>query len=169
MPVLTLVIYTNVTNIQKNKESPTPTPVQTVEKPIIIEKMIDSGKNPEVIPTSSPNCQKQIGPVSISFPSEGEVVKDNPVCIIIKYDDPKFCSVVWSYRINNGSWSEYNSNSVCLYDMPKGNVKFDLRVQSTASQDQTTLTRNFEYEERQTQLPPQLFDNYHLRLGFDKI
>ncbi|MCL4417482.1 MAG: hypothetical protein M1365_12460 [Actinobacteria bacterium] len=93
------------------------------------------------------NCKKTVGPISISYPSEGETVSDNPVCITIKYDDPNYCSVVWSYRINNNTWSDYSNNSACLYNLSKGEVKFDLRIQSTVSQDQTkSLSRTFNYQ-----------------------
>ena len=149
VPVLALAVYTSVINIQKSK-TPLPTPTVTVEKPIIIEKITGSDsniQNSSSSPTPVPGCIKKVGPISVTNPSEGDVVKDNPVCINISYDDPEYCSVVWSYRINGGSWSSYTGNSPCIYNPPKGQIKFELRVQSTAAQTQTTsLTRNFSYE-----------------------
>lgn len=152
VPVLLTVIITNVLNLQKNNKptTPTDTPVKN-EKPIVIENKVDRITEKDAEPTDPPitpvkDCVKEVGPVSIRFPSEGQTVSDNPVCINIKYDDPDYCSVVWSYRINGGSWSDYSSNSVCLYSVPKGEIKFDLRVQSTVSEDDTTLSRTFKYE-----------------------
>ena len=98
-----------------------------------------------VLPTSSPSCTKSIGPISISYPTEGQSVSDNPVCITISYPDTSYCSVVWSYRINNGSWSDFSNNTPCLYNLPNGTTQFDLRVNSTVSSSTTTLSRSFVY------------------------
>jgi len=149
IPVLLLVIFTNVMNFQKSsKDTPSPTPIASKE--IIIQvgptgsqAVVQPVKN-AVVPVTG--CKKLVGPISVSFPTEGQTVTDNPVCINIKYSDPNYCSVVWSYRINNNTWSDYSSNSVCLYNLPKGTVKFDLRAQSTVSQDQTSISRTFNYQ-----------------------
>ncbi|PJC54880.1 MAG: hypothetical protein CO028_00015 [Candidatus Levybacteria bacterium CG_4_9_14_0_2_um_filter_35_21] len=149
IPVLLTVIISNLMNFQKNsKNSPTPTPAQTREiiiqtAPTGAQAVTQMAKDPV---TPIVNCKKLVGPISISFPGEGQTVSDNPICIIIKYDDPNYCSAVWSYRINNNSWSEYSSSSVCLYNLPKGAVKFDLRAQSTVSQNQVNISRSFNYD-----------------------
>lgn len=149
IPVLLTVIITNLWNFQKNsKDSPAPTPGPSKE--IIIQapqkdaQIVAQPVKNAVVPVI--NCKKVVGPISVSFPAEGQTVTDNPVCISIKYNDPNYCSVVWSYRINNNTWSDYSSNSVCLYNLPKGTVKFDLRAQSTVSQDQTSISRSFNYQ-----------------------
>ena len=149
IPVLLTVILTNAMNFQKNsKNTLVPTPVQQTKEiiiqaaPIGTQAVTQVAKNPI---TPVVNCKKLVGPISISFPSEGQTISDNPVCIIIKYDDPNYCSAVWSYRINGNTWSEYSSNSVCLYNLPKGAVKFDLRAQSTVSQNQVNISRSFSY------------------------
>src|SRR5690606_37404596 len=119
----------------------------TTDRPIIIEVSGPQERENNVpTPTDSPVCKEEVGPISITFPQEGAVVKDSPVCINIRDADEDYCSVVWSYRINNGTWSEYNSNSPCLYNLPTGDVKFELRVQSTVSQDTDVLERTFKYE-----------------------
>lgn len=152
IPVLLSVIILNYSNIQNSKASgkkePTPTPV---EKIIIVSKDNDKAEPTPKTDTPTPSvtqtsCKKSVGPINISYPSEGATVKDNPVFVIIKYDDEAYCSVVWSYRINGGTWSDYNSNSVGLYNLPEGVVKFELRVQSTASPDQEFLERNFKHD-----------------------
>jgi len=142
VPVLVLAVATNIINLQKSTKPVvvTPAPVQqVVEKPVIVEKSVPSkitGNTVQISPTPVAGCVKQVGPILISYPTEGQLVTDNPVCITIAYDDSKSCSVVWSYRIDGGSWSDYTNNSPCLYNFPKGQVKFDLKVQSTVAQDQ---------------------------------
>lgn len=144
IPVLLTVILINLNNLNQSKtpqSASAPTP-QTRE--VIIH---DNSSNGSVAPqpTNNPVCKKIIGPISISFPTEASTVSDNPVNFIIKYDNDTYCSVVWSYRINNGTWSEYSANSPSIYNLPNGSIKFELRVQSTVSNDQTQLTRNFTY------------------------
>lgn len=145
VPVLLTVLFTNLLNLQRNTKN-------TNAEPIIIKEGSSNTdttpvvRTEKIIQTDSPSCKKEVGPVDITFPKEGETVTDNPVCITIKHDNENYCSVVWSYRINGGTWSEYGSNSVCLYNMPQGDIKFDLRVQSTTSNDQTNLSRSFTYE-----------------------
>ncbi len=145
IPVLLTVLITNIMNLQaKNK-----TEEKSNEKQIIIKNEglnnPPTGTPEKVVITPSENCKKEVGPISIASPEENEEIIDNPVCLTIKHDNENYCSVVWSYRINGGKWSEYSSNSVCLYDVPKGKIRFDLRVQSTVSNDQETLSRNFIY------------------------
>lgn len=149
IPVLITVILLNVSNLNQSKIRTTPTP--TPSSQIIIHDVpvnVTSQPNNPVATTPAPTpnvCIKAIGPISISSPQEGQTISDNPVCFTIAHDN-NYCSVVWSYRINGGSWSDYNSNSPCLYNVPSGTVKFELRVQSTVSQDSTTLTRNIIYQ-----------------------
>lgn len=151
IPVLLSVIflnYNNINNMEKSKKiTPTPTPMvqqnQTPETKVIV--VTPTTDNSQTI-TPAPSCKKDVGPVSITSPTEGQTISDNPVCITINYSDSNFCSVVWSYRINGGQWSDFNSNNPCIYNLPNGNVKFDLRVQSTVIQKETDLTRNFIYK-----------------------
>lgn len=155
IPVLLTVVTLNLMNLSdknksKKEEAEKPIIVQTVENKV--EKTPVPTEKPESTTSKEP-CKKDVGPISISYPKEGDKVVDNPVCFIIKYEDPNYCSVVWSYRINLGNWSEYSGNSVCLYDVPPGDVKFDLRVQSTASNDQESLTRNFTSDRKVTLTP----------------
>jgi hypothetical protein len=144
VPVLLTAIALNIINLQNNThkvQNPTPTETQ---KPIIVE--ISGTQEKQPAPTDVPSCKQEVGPISISYPQEGATVDDNPVCVNIKYTSTSYCSVVWSYKINDGPWSDYNSNSPCLYNVPSGDVKFSLRVQSTVSQDTATLERNFIYK-----------------------
>lgn len=146
VPVLLTVLIANIVSLRNKDKNNQPTPTPNLQK-IIVQNPESNSKDKTIInPTPGPACKKEVGPVSIKSPRENETVKENPVCFVIKYDDPNYCSVVWSYRINGGQWSDYNANSVCLYDIPQGDVLFELRVQSTTSQDQEILKRNFVYE-----------------------
>lgn len=139
IPVLLTVILVNWNSLQNAKKEE----VKKEPTPIIIKEEV---RNNDLSPTKKDVCMKEIGPISINYPKEGATLTENPVNFIIKYDDNEYCSVVWSYRINNGSWSEYSSNSPAIYNLPNGDVKFELRVQSTVSQDTDVLERSFKYE-----------------------
>lgn len=145
IPVLLSVIILNYNNLKQlkpsNALSPTPTPTQT-EKIIIVPQT----GTPNAPSITSAVCKKDIGPIEITSPKEGETITSNPVCINIKYDDTNYCSVVWSYRVNNGSWSDFTSNNPCIYNAPDGNIKFDLKIQSTVTQKEQTITKNFTYK-----------------------
>ncbi|MCL5970075.1 MAG: hypothetical protein M1450_01055 [Patescibacteria group bacterium] len=148
IPVLISVVTLNVINLQNKSKPAEPLPTKAAEK-IIIQNVTDKTSSPQQSTKNQitqPSCKKEVGPVEITSPKEGEKVSTNPVFITIKYDNNNYCSVVWSYRINNGNWSDYNSNSPSIYNLPEGDIKFDLRVQSTVSQDQANITRNFTYE-----------------------
>lgn len=140
IPVLITAIIINWGNL--SHKAATTAPSASPSPQVIIVPQGNSGSG--IVPTSSPSCTKSIGPVAISSPKEGDSVGDNPVCITIT-TDPAYCSVVWSYRINGGAWSDFTNNSPCLYNLPNGNVQFDLRVNSTVSSDSTTLSRRFTY------------------------
>lgn len=164
VPVMLTVLITNYNNLTTKKTtseavSAVPTKTQEViiktipgnnnsqaQTPPQIANQAQSPATPTPIPTTgTTQCQKSVGPVTISYPTEGETVSDNPLTIIINHDDNDYCAVVWSYSINGGPWSNYSSNSISLYDMPNGSKQLELRVQSTVSNDQTLLTRNFTY------------------------
>ncbi len=156
VPVLITVLITNLNNLNSKKD---PAPTEPSKQEIILREVPSKNNPPQTSATEKKQdpetCKKEIGPISISYPQEGQTVDENPLNIIIRYDDNTYCSVVWSYRINNGSWSEYTSNSISLYDMPSGNKKFDLRVQSTVSQEQEMVTRNFIYTNSTTPIATQ--------------
>lgn len=150
IPVMITVLVTNLNNLSEKKkdtaEAAQPSPV----KQEIVIKEIPAGQSAqttvtEKIVTTEQPCKKEVGPISISYPLDKQTVTENPVNILIDYSDDEYCSVVWSYRINDGAWSEYSSNSISLFEMPAGDKKLELRVQSTVSKDQEILTREFNY------------------------
>lgn len=142
IPVLLTVVYTNYLNLQERDKQAEAAPQEKIV--VVTGNQTESKEEPT--PTNE-TCKKEIGPISISYPGDGETITNNPVNIIITYDKEKYCSVVWSYRINGGVWSPYSSNSISLYNMENGEKRLELRVQSTVSDDQEMLTREFTYED----------------------
>jgi hypothetical protein len=140
IPVLLTVILLNFNSLtgNKDKETKNSNPPQTV-----VITAPDSGN---VQNTKEEECTKEVGPISITSPDDGEVITDNPVFVSISYKQGEYCSVVWSYRINGGRWSDYDDRSIALYNPPPGNIRFELRVKSVVSNDSRTLTRNFVYQ-----------------------
>lgn len=136
IPVLLSVFVLNYNNLKEDKQE------APKNETIIITQAAPSEK--EVIVTTKA-CEPGIGDISIVNPEEGDEVSGNPVSVDIVYIPEGFCEVVWSYRINNGSWSSYDDRSIALYNLPGGNIKFDLRVKSVVNTTQKTLTRNFSY------------------------
>jgi hypothetical protein len=159
VPVLITVILLNLNSLNglKNKQQIT-TPNPTPEKIYINQQPASSGQTgiqtntqPTATPASSQGpCKQQIGPISIASPQEGQTVSDNPTNINISYSTGVYCSVVWSYRINGGNWSDFDNKSIALYNLPQGTIKLDLRVQSTVTDQQETLTRTFTYNGNST-------------------
>ncbi|HEX7042559.1 MAG TPA: hypothetical protein VF189_04895 [Patescibacteria group bacterium] len=147
IPVLITVIILNFSNLAGKKATITPTPSPEISTKVEYRTVTTAphytNSNPN--PTDSPTCKQDIGPISISDPSEGEKVTANPVCIGIDYQGNGYCSVVWAYRVNGGPLSDYSNNSVCLYNMPPGNVTFELDVKSLVSSNTRVITRTFQY------------------------
>lgn len=139
IPVLLTVLVTNVSNLN-TKKTPEQQPAQSVIVTIPTENKEDDNSNEQ-----KEACVKEVGPVSIVYPEEGAVIDQDPIAIDIVYRQGDYCAVVWSYRINNGPWSEYTDKSIYLYNLPSGNKKLEVRVRSIASSDQVFLERNFTY------------------------
>jgi hypothetical protein len=147
VPVLLTVIILNVSNLKKSDSTPTPTPEPQKIIVTIPEQKQASGINTDANPTpTSEACNTDIGPVSISSPDEGDVVTNNPVTITVSRQGTGYCAIVWSYRINGGAWSDYDDKSIALYNPPKGQITFELRVKSVVTGDEQKLTRKFSYD-----------------------
>lgn len=141
IPVLLTVIALNLNNLQASKSNSEDKPSQ-----IIISLPPQNKENTLVtaIPTK-PVCKAGIGDVQITSPEEGDMVSDYPLDFTISYDPGEYCAVVWSYRVNGGSWSEYDDKSIALYDVPSGDVRFDLRVKSVLGGDVSIISRKITY------------------------
>lgn len=169
VPVLITVLTLNITNIKsgnEEKEPPTPSEVvvyrnaedTTSQKPneITNENIANNPEDTPIAPTANQNesfeeCIRSIGPIEIESPKENATISSNPVTISISYDDGAYCTVVWSYRINDGPWSEYDNASIALYDMKPGSKTIEVRAKSLASRQEKTLIRTFEYAGAETE------------------
>jgi hypothetical protein len=158
VPVLLTVLISNISNINSNKkteEKVTPTiAVSPTEKIItiterIVEKEASATPTFTPTPTTPKECKKEVGPVRISSPAEGQLMNNNPVCISVNYQTGEYCSVVWSYRLDDGDWSEFTDKEICLYNMEVGPKSLELRVKSTQSDDEVSLIRNFYYKSKE--------------------
>ena len=157
IPVLITVMLLNFNSLKNLNAKPTPTPMPgaTTNQGFFAQPVGDDEvATPTPLGATEAPCMKGLGPVTISTPQEGDAVNDNPVMVDINYDDSRYCEAAWSYRINGGSWSGYDDRSVALYNLPQGQIKFELRVKSIAGDDTDTLTRNFTYSGKGTILIP---------------
>jgi hypothetical protein len=147
IPVLITVLLLNITSLKNINATPTPTPAPVRSGSGFFAAPIGTGHTiaPSTGAISQTGCKKALGPVSITSPNENDTVTDNPVTVNIQYDDSTYCGAAWSYRINGSSWSGYDDRSVALYNLPRGQVAFELRVKSIVTADEKSLTRNFTY------------------------
>ena len=164
IPVLLTVIYTNMVSIREDKKSnTTPTPEKS-EKIVIIRedenKENEKSNTPTPVPTldlsptqTTKECKKEVGPVKISSPSEEEIVQDDLICVKIDYTVGEFCSVAWSYKLDDNKWSDYTSSPFCFSKLDPGKHELDLRVQSVASTDEVTLERTFYIKTKESPSP----------------
>lgn len=152
IPVLLTVLLINISNLSKNNQPAqtpiqnTPTPIEKIiEKPIIITQPISTNEPQSATPTAN-QCIKKVGSVEIAYPLENQTVSDNPLQIIIQQNSDQYCDVVWSYKINNGSWSDFTDKSISIYNLDSGQKTLTVQVKSVVSSDSTVLTRNFTYQ-----------------------
>lgn len=149
VPVLLTVIILNINSLKAKKDTQLGVNTQASrkndsspqEKIIrVVETVVPSGSS------SSEVCKKEIPPIGISYPEEGDKISDNPVQFAINYEKDNYCQVVWSYRINNGKWSDYDDKSISIYNLTPGEIVFELRVKGIATEGEKVLTRKFIYE-----------------------
>jgi hypothetical protein len=141
IPVLLTVIALNWSSLNANKKPET-------QKPSEIIISLPAQKNPTAIPTKVA-CKPGLGQIEILNPEEGSVVSQDPLPITIVYTPGDYCAAVWSYRINNGSWSEFDDKSIAIYNPPAGAIDLELRVKSIVNGQQKTITRSFIYKSTQ--------------------
>lgn len=161
IPSLILVVILNFNSLKNINAKPTPTPSTTATNPaakttapnFFTEPIINTPKSAQS-DINQTVCNKNLGPITITAPNEGDTLTSNPAEIDIAYNNSTYCSAVWSYRVNGSSWSNYDNNSVALYNLPNGQITFELRAKSLASSDTTTLTRHFIYNGPSTATTP---------------
>lgn len=148
IPVLLTVMISNILNLQQKNAVPEPTPVPTViiqtATPIPqtpISTPVSGSASPT--PTVSAQCKKEVGPIEITYPTEGQMVSTDPVCLDIVRSGTDYCAVVWQYRINESAWSDYTDRSICMYGLTGGTKNLELRVKSIVSGNEVLLKRTF--------------------------
>ena len=158
IPVLITVILINLGNLnaeeESKKDSSEPEKIivtYTPQDAVTPEK--DTGT--QEVAGSNEVCEKEVGPVAISYPEEGDSITDNPLEVIIERDESgEYCAVVWSYRINNGRWSEYDDKSLALYNLPTGPKTLEVRVKSVTGGEEEVLKRTFDYQGQAEEVAP---------------
>ena len=157
IPVLITVIMINLGNLngeEKTKGSNEPEKIIVSYAP---QAAVSASANDpkDAVAGESDICSKEIGPVNISYPEEGDIITDNPLEVIIDKDESgEYCAIVWSYRINNGRWSEYDDKSLALYNLPTGPKTLEVRVKSVTGGEAEILKRTFDYQGEQVDIVP---------------
>lgn len=101
-----------------------------------------STPTPASVSPTSKSCRPEIGPIYVLSPQENEIIAKPSVCIKVSYP-PEFCSVSWSYSLNNSAWSDPTSSDICLYNLPPGNQQLQLKVGNGGSSEPVIINRNF--------------------------
>jgi hypothetical protein len=176
IPILVTVLITNYTNLThldsttkteaaEPRTSVTPltkqptkviqiireTPVQASVTPA--EPTTQPSETPAISrPADGPtkaDCIKKLGSVDIASPNDGEVVTKDPLMIDISYKAGDNCAAVWSYRINNGDWSQYTDKSISVFNLASGSKNLEVKVKSIVSDESVVLRRTFSYKSPQ--------------------
>src|SRR3989339_198195 len=149
VPVMLTVIIINLSNLNQQKSA---TNKAANDKTTPIQVIITEGKQGErkevpidVPTTTSVPCTREVGPVSILSPRENELVVRDRVCITISTQS-SYCSVIWSYRLDDGDWSDFTDKNICLHNLSNGNKTIQLKIKSALSNDEVTLQRSFIYQ-----------------------
>lgn len=160
VPVMLTVIILNLNNLnQQKKQTDTQkiSPIQVIitgSKEYEEKPTTNTVADPTNIPTPS-TCIKEVGPVSIFFPRENEVVTKDPLCITITTQS-SYCPIMQSYSLENSDWSDYTDKNICLHNLSNGTKSLQIRIRSAESDDITTLQRSFIYQgnNEPTSTPP---------------
>ena len=160
IPMLLTVILINLNNIKnQSKTTTTATPTQTTTPIQIVITGIPTENKPETSitktipsptitpsPTSTPaTCIQEIGPIEILSPQESEIITTEKVCINVSLDS-KYCPLVWSYQLDNDTWSDFSNNNICLYNLSNGKKQLQIKFKNTTTNKTLTLERNFTYQ-----------------------
>lgn len=147
VPVLITVLFINYMSIQERNQSPQDTQKQPIIT--IVQQGDSSEKKPT--PTDTVECLPEIGDINIETPQEGATISSNPLTIDVErvQDGKKYCSIVWSYRINSGTWSDFSDKDISVFNMESGEKTLELKVKSIVSGEERNITRKFIYKNTQ--------------------
>lgn len=140
IPVLATAILLNLGSLRNKDKDTQPSQPQQNVTVVPVEF-----KEKEVSPTTK-QCKKEVGPVEIVYPKEDQTVSENSVCIEIAQKSADYCSVQWSFKLDEGEWSSFTDKQFCFSNLSPGPHDVQVIVKSTVSQDQTLLERHFNYK-----------------------
>lgn len=145
VPSLITIILLNLNSLKKiNQITPTPTPAPTSAITVEIKAPEVTTSTPSGQPVNQPaECKNEIGPISIVTPHDSEVINSNNFDIEISSPKEGYCPVVWSYRINNSTWSVYSDKVISLQNVSSGNKTLEIKVKNTTTNEEITLKRSF--------------------------
>ncbi len=146
IPVLITVILNNVTSLRGKQEAiPTASNgASSVPITVILSPPPSVGETKPTESASPQQCTPEVGTAEIAYPRQGDTVTADPICIDIVRQSGNYCGVVWSYRLNGGSWSDFTDKEPCLYGVTSGMKELEVRIKSIVSSDETLLRRTFE-------------------------
>jgi hypothetical protein len=127
--------------VRSKSQDATQSPIPTSS----IQTLLAKSSTDTITPTPAQACKKEIAPVSITYPAENQTVSGSPVCIDLAYDSNAYCSMLWSYRLDQNSWSDYIDKSICIANMTGGAHEIDVKVKSIATSGEQLLKRTFNY------------------------
>src|SRR3989338_7179157 len=84
-------------------------------------------RNQTATPTTV-SCRKEVGPVDVVYPKENQTVSDSPLCIDIAQKSADYCSVQWSFKLNDGQLSAFTNSQFCFSNLSSGPQKLQVRV-----------------------------------------
>ncbi len=157
VPVLVTVILINLNNLTgknaaknaDNKLTPSYMPsVTIIREEKVITPTTDAKENTPTPLSSTPTsttCKKEVGPVIITAPRDNQVISSDFVSVELTEQTTEYCPVVWSYSIDGSAFSNYSDKSISLYNLPSGEHEINVKVKSTASEDEIQLRRSFYY------------------------
>lgn len=153
IPVLVTVIASNLGYIKKDEkpEVSAQNLQPTIERIIIKEegsstpllKEAEADEKEVAVQSPAVSCDVNLPEFEIIAPNENEKISADPVCLTIRQKTlGNYCSVLWAYKTNNGSWSTFTNEPICLYNSAQGDIKIEIKIKSHNGTE-TTLSRNF--------------------------
>lgn len=149
IPVLATAILLNFGSLRNKNTDTQPTPIQQQGGVTVIPVEL---KEKGVSPTNN-QCKKEVGPVEIVYPKENQTVSENSVCIEIAQKSADFCSVQWSFKLDEGEWSAFTDKQFCFSNLSPGPHDVQVIVKSTVSQDQSLIEKQFNYKTNSAPTP----------------
>lgn len=154
VPVLITVILTNVGNLRKEDSkntdvADTPAVQQVITRFVTPPTDVDddpdasSQEDPQVI---DKECTPSLGGIDVVTPKENQIFATSQVLIDILEPGDEYCPIVWSYRLDGASFSDYSDKQISLFNVSPGEHELDVRFKSLASNEEKLVSRSFTIE-----------------------